>query len=236
MISLENRVALITGASRGIGRAVAKLFAAQGAEVICVARTQGALEELDDEITSAGGKCILVPLDLTQDGAVERIAGAIAERFGRLDILVGNAGTLGGELVPVGHGGPEFLARIYTLNVTANWRLIHALDPLLRRSESGRAIFVTDPMAHKYTPFWGAYASSKAALEQLVLSWAAEVGTITKIKANLIAPNPVATRLRAQAYPGEDRTSIQQPDQVAAHFLPLAVADCPDHGKIISIQ
>jgi len=234
--SLHNRIALVTGASRGIGRAVAKLFASEGAEVICVARTQGALEELDDEITATGGKCVLVPLDLTQDGSVERIAQAIAERYGHLDILIGNAGTLGGELVPVGHGGAEFLGRIFSLNVTANWRLINSLDPLLRRSESGRAVFVTDPIAHAHTPFWGAYAASKVALEQLVMTWAAEIGTITKIRANLISPCPVSTRLRAQAYPGEPRSLARPPEQIAEQFLPLALLDCPFNGQIITVQ
>lgn len=233
---LQDRIALITGASRGIGRAVAQRFAAEGATVICVARTQGALEELDDIVTAGGGKAVLVPEDLTRAGSVERIAQAIAERYGRLDVLVGNAATLGGELTPVGHGGAEFLDRIFALNVTTNWRLIQALDPLLRRSEAGRALFVTDPAAHRVTPFWGAYAASKAALEKLVLTWAAEVGTITKIKINLLAPCPVATRLRAQAFPGESAASLRHPDEITEDFVIHASADCQSHGQVIHIQ
>ena len=232
---LENRIALITGASRGIGRAVAKRFAAEGATVICVARTQGALEELDDEIAACGGKAVLVPLDLTQAGSVERIAQAVAERFGRLDILVGNAATLGGELTNVGHGGASFLDRIFALNVTANWRLIEALLPLLRQSDSGRAIFVTDPISQNPTPFWGGYAASKAALDQMVLTWAAEIGAITRIKVNLIAPPPTATRLRAQAFPGESPSALKTPDHLTQAFVTLASMDCPSHGGRINL-
>jgi NAD(P)-dependent dehydrogenase (short-subunit alcohol dehydrogenase family) len=233
---LKDRIALITGASRGIGRAIAKRFAELGAEVICVARTQGALEELDDEITANGGKAVLVPEDLTKPDSIEKIAQAIAQRYGKLDVLVGNAGILGGELTPVGHGGTQMLDKIFALNVTANWRLINAFDPLLRRSDAGRAIFVTDPIAHTSTPFWGGYASSKAALETLALTWAAEIGTITKIKVNLVAPCPVATRLRGQAFPGEDPNGLRKPEQIAEFFVPLAKSDCQVHGEIITIQ
>jgi len=233
---LQDRVALITGASRGIGRAAALRLAALGAHVVCVARTQGALEELDDAIAADGGKAILVPEDLTQPDTIERIAAAVAERYGKLDILVGNAGTLGGDLTPVGHGGPQTLERIFAVNVTANWRLINAFDPLLRRSDAGRALFVTDPVARKNTPFWGAYAASKAALETLVLTWAAEIGSITRIKVNLIAPVPTATRLRARAFPGEAPASLRQPEQVADLFVPLVMPDCQFHGRIVAIE
>ena len=232
---LQNRIALVTGASRGIGRAVAQSLAAEGAEVVCVARTQGALEELDDAIAAHGGKAVLVPEDLTRPGSIETIAKALAQRFGRLDILVGNAGTLGGELTPVGTGGAQFLERIFALNVTANWRLIDAMTPLLRQSDGARAVFLTDSMARTHTPFWSAYAASKAALESLVLTWAAEIGTITKIKVNLAAPVPTATRLRRQAFPGENPATIAQPEMIAQGLLPLTFADCPHHGQIVPV-
>ncbi len=233
---LQDRIALVTGASRGIGRAVALRFAQLGAEVVCVARTQGALEELDDAISAEGGKAVLVPEDLTRPDSIEAIARAVAERYGKLDILVGNAGMLGGELTPVGHGGTQMLERIFALNVTANWRLINAFDPLLRRSESGRAIFTTDPVAHNNSPFWGAYAASKAALETLALTWAAEVGTITKIKVNLVAPCPIATRLRGQAFPGEDPYSLRRPEQITNYYVTLAQADCQSHARIVLVD
>ena len=231
--ALQDKIALVTGASRGIGFAVARRFAAEGAQVICVARTQGGLEELDDAITAQGGKAVLVPEDLLRPGSIETMAKAVAERFGRLDILVGNAGTLGKELTPVGSGGGEFLDRIFDLNVTANWRLINAFSPLLLQSPAGRAIFVTDPMARRITPFWGGYAASKAALETLVQTWAAEIGNITKIKANLIAPSPTATRLRRQAFPGEPQDGLCQPDQIAHGFIALARDDCPHQGQVV---
>ena len=232
---LQDRIALVTGASRGIGRAIALHLAEQGAQVVCVARTLGALEDLDDAITAKGGKAILVPEDLVRPGSVETIAKALVERFGRLDILVGNAGTLGGELTPVGNGGSQFLDRIFSLNVTANWRLIDAMTPLLRQSDGGRAVFLTDPTAHSFTPYWGAYAASKAALETLVLTWAAEIGSITPIKVNLAAPSPTATRLRRQAFPGEQPSTLRQPEQIAQGITALLGPDCLHHGQIIAI-
>ena len=232
---LQDRVALVTGASRGIGYATAQALAAEGAQVICLARTQGALEELDDAITAQGGKAVLVPEDLTRPGAIEAVAKAVAERFGRLDILVGNAGTLGGELTNVGNGGAQFLERIFTLNVTANWRLINAMMPLLRQSDAARAVFLTDPAAHRLTPFWGGYAASKAALETLVLTWAAEVGGLYPIKVNLAAPAPTATRLRRQAFPGEPAASLCTPQRIADGLLSLVLDDCPHHGQTIAL-
>jgi NAD(P)-dependent dehydrogenase (short-subunit alcohol dehydrogenase family) len=232
---LQNRVALITGASRGIGQAVARRFAQEGAQVICVARTQGALEELDDLISAQGGSAILAPLDITQPGSIEQLAQAVAARFGRLDILVGNAATLGGELTPVGDLEINFFEKMFALNVTANWRLIHSFAPLLRLSPAGRALFVTDPVGQANIPFWGAYAASKVALEKLVLTWAAEIAAITNIKANLIAPCPVATKLRAQAFPGEDKGALRQPDQITDPFVTLAQACSQEHGQTIPI-
>ena len=234
--ALVGKVALITGASRGIGRAVATLFARQGAEVICIARTQGALEDLDDEIADFGGKATLVAEDITKPGIIDRIAGAVHQRFGRLDILVGNAGTLGGELTPVGGPDASRLDTVMALNVTANWALIHAFQPLLRRAPAPRSIFVTDAAATLNQPYWGAYAASKAALDVLVRTWAAEIGAISTIKANLIDPGPVATRLRAQAFPGEDASRLPQPDSIAPTFLTMAVEDWNRHGEIIRQQ
>ena len=233
---LAGRVALVTGASRGIGRAVAKRFAAEGAEVILVARTQGALEELDDEIAKAGGKAVLAPQDVTQYDAIDGMAAGIAQRWGRLDILVGNAGEIGGGLAPVGHLDPKHFAKAFDINVTANYRLIRAFDPLLRLSDAGRAIFVTSGVTKGVYPYWGAYAASKAALEALVRTWAAEVGQITNLKINLLNPGIVATRMRAQAFPGEDQALLTQPDDIAGAFVELAEPACTRHGEIVNAQ
>lgn len=232
---LSGRVALVTGASRGIGRAVAKHFAAEGAEVICVARTQGALEELDDEIQALGGKAILCPLNLRAFDEIDQVAGGIAQRFGRLDILVGNAGEIGGGLAPVGHIDQKHFQEAFDVNVTANYRLIKALDPLLRASDSGRAMFVTSGMAQGAHPFWGVYAATKAALEAIVVTWAAEVERITKLKVNLIDPGIVATRMRAIAFPGEDPTTLRQPEDITGTFVDLAEASCARHGEKVVI-
>ena len=233
---LDGRVALVTGASRGIGRAVAARFAAEGAEVICVARTQGALEELDDEVSKAGGKVILAPQDLREGDKIDQMAAAVFQRFGRLDVLVGNAGEIGGGLTPVGHYEPRHFQAAFDVNVTANWRLIRAFDPLLRQSPAGRAIFVTSGVTRGVFPYWGAYAASKAALEAMVLTWAAEIGRITPVKVNLVDPGVVATRMRAQAFPGEDPATLTQPDAVAGAFVDLAEAACPRHGEIVRAQ
>ncbi len=233
---LDGRVALVTGASRGIGRAVAARFAAEGAEVICVARTQGALEELDDEVSAAGGKVILAPQDLRDGDKIDQMAAAIFQRFGRLDVLVGNAGEIGGGLTPVGHYEPKHFQSAFDVNVTANWRLIRACDPLLRRSPAGRAMFVTSAVAHELPPYWGAYAASKAALEAMVLTWAAEIGNITPVRVNLIDPGIVATRMHAQAFPGQDPATLTQPDAVAGTFVDLAEAACTRHGEVVRAQ
>ncbi|MGE5505584.1 MAG: SDR family NAD(P)-dependent oxidoreductase [Actinomycetota bacterium] len=233
---LEGRVALVTGASRGIGRAVARRFAAEGAEVIAVARTQGALEELDDEVRSSGGKLVLAPQDLRQYDKLEQMAGGVFQRWGRLDILVGNAGAIGGGLTPVGHYDLKHFSEAVDTNLTANWALIRAFDPLLRQSPSGRAMFVTAGQARHPAPYWGAYAASKAGLEAMVLCWAAEVGRITNLKVNLIDPGIVATRMREQAFPGEDQSTLTQPDQVTDAFVTLAEATCERHGEIVAAQ
>jgi len=229
---LAGKLALVTGASRGIGAAVARRFAAEGAHVIAVARTIGGLEELDDAIKAAGGSATLVPLDLTEFDAIDRMGHALYERFGKLDVLVGNAGLLG-TLSPVGHIEPKVFERVLAVNVTANWRLIRALDPLLRRADAGRAIFVTSGVTRRPAPYWGAYAATKAALETLVQIYAAEVAH-TAVKANLINPGPTRTRMRADAFPGENPETLPTPDAIAAAFVPLAQESCTVHGEWIA--
>jgi NAD(P)-dependent dehydrogenase (short-subunit alcohol dehydrogenase family) len=228
---LEGRLALVTGASRGIGEAVARRFAADGAHVIALARTVGALEELDDAIRAMGGAATLVPLDLRQLDQIDPLGGHLHERFGKLDVLVGNAGVLG-ALSPLGHVLPKTWGEVMDVNLTANWRLIRSLDPLLRRSASGRAIFTTCAAARQTEPYWGAYAASKAALETMVRAYAAEAA-LTPIRVNLVDPGIVGTRLRLQGFPGEDRARLATPDEVTEMFVTLAAADCPHHGETL---
>jgi NAD(P)-dependent dehydrogenase (short-subunit alcohol dehydrogenase family) len=228
---LKGRIALITGASRGIGRAVAKAFAIEGAHVVLVGRTQGALEELDDEVRGLGGSASLVPVDLSKFEQIDRIGAALFERFGRLDVLVGNAGSLG-MLAPVGHIGLEEWQEAIDVNLTANYRLIRSLDPLLRLSEAGRAIFVTSGVTQGVFPFWGAYAATKAGLEALVLTYAGEMRQ-TKVKVNLLDPGIVRTRLRATAFPGEASDKLPAPESVTEAFIKLAEASASWHGEIL---
>jgi NAD(P)-dependent dehydrogenase (short-subunit alcohol dehydrogenase family) len=228
---LKGRIALITGASRGIGRAVAKAFAIEGAHVVLVGRTQGALEELDDEVRGLGGSASLVPVDLSKFEQIDRIGAALFERFGRLDVLVGNAGSLG-MLAPVGHIGLEEWQEAIDVNLTANYRLIRSLDPLLRLSEAGRAIFVTSGVTQGVFPFWGAYAATKAGLEALVLTYAGEMRQ-TKVKVNLLDPGIVRTHLRATAFPGEASDKLPAPESVTEAFIKLAEASASWHGEIL---
>src|ERR1700755_2042258 len=200
--SLEGRIALVTGASRGIGRAAAIALAAAGAHGICVARTVGGLEETDDEIQKAGGTATLVPMYLRDFEAIDRLGASIYERWGRLDALFANAGVLG-MLTPVAHLEPKTFQEVMEVNVTANWRLIRSLDPLLRLSDAGRVVFVTSGAARKHTAFWGAYAVSKAALESLALTYAAECEG-SKVKVNLFNHGATRTAMRRKAMPGED--------------------------------
>jgi NAD(P)-dependent dehydrogenase (short-subunit alcohol dehydrogenase family) len=228
---LDGRIALITGASRGIGAAVARLFASHGAHVILTARTTGGLEETDDAIRDAGGAATLVPLDLRDFDQIDCMATATAERFSRLDILVGNAAVLG-VLGPTGHMTPEVWQEVMDVNVTANWRLIRSFDPLLRKSDAGRAIFVTSGVTSCVFPYWSAYAASKASLEILARTYAGEVQK-TSINVNLLDPGIVATAMRAVAFPGEDAATLTQPDDIAPAFLELALVSCRKHGEII---
>jgi NAD(P)-dependent dehydrogenase (short-subunit alcohol dehydrogenase family) len=219
---LAGRLALVTGASRGIGAAVAKRFAAEGAHVILTARTVGGLEEVDDAVRALGSEATLVPLDLRDFVGIDRLGAALFERFGRLDVLVGNAGVLG-ALSPLGHFAPETWAEVIDVNLTANWRLIRSLDPLLRLSPAGRAIFTTCAAARDATPYWGAYAASKAGLEAMVGIYAGETAR-TAIRVELVDPGIVATALRAQGFPGEDRTTLKTPEEVAELFVAPATA------------
>ena len=231
---LEGRIALVTGATRGIGRAVALRYAAEGAQTVLAARTVGGLEEVDDEIRAAGGlKPLLVPLDLREFDNIDLLGRGLYGRYGRLDVLVGNAGLLG-TLSPVGHIPPDTWQHVYDLNVTANYRLIRSLDPLLRQSEAGRAIFVTSGAAQKAMAYWAVYASTKAALDMLVKCYAAEI-TKTEVKANLLSPGPIRTGLREQAFPGEDPMTLRAPEEIADAFVELASPECSKNGEIVSL-
>jgi NAD(P)-dependent dehydrogenase (short-subunit alcohol dehydrogenase family) len=208
--SLAGRVAVVTGASRGIGRAAAVGLAAAGAHVIAIARTVGGLEELDDEIKAKGSTATLVPLDLKDHAGIDRLGAATFERWGRVDILFGNAGILG-TITPLSHLDPKVFDTVMAVNVTANWRLIRSLDPLLRQSDACRALFVTSGVTRVFLPYWGAYAVSKAALEALVRTYAAELRP-TKATANLFNPGPMRTRMRAESAPGEDPATQPPPE------------------------
>ena len=227
---LENRIAVVTGASRGIGRAASLALAEAGAHVIAVARTQGALEELDDEIRALGGSATLVPLDITDFEALDRLGLAIYERWKKLDILLANAGILG-ELAPITHVDQQVWDRVIAVNVTANWRIVRSFDPLLRASDAGRAIFVTSGAAHKCRAYWGPYSISKAALEALARTYAAETEK-TAIRAMLLNPGPLRTRMRQAAMPGENQEKLKTPEDLAPHILKLAMPDWTETGKI----
>jgi len=229
---LAGRVALVTGASRGIGRAVALRYAEAGAHVVALARTQGGLEELDDEIRAKGGACTLVTLDLRQADDIDRMGLALYQKFGRLDVLAGIAGILG-TLSPVSHLAPKDWDEVWAVNLTANWRLMRSFDALLRQSDAGRAIFVTAAVASHASPYWGAYAASKAGLETLARSWAAEVGRTTNLRVNLVDPGIVRTALRAKAFPGEDPLQHKAPADVTQPFLDLASPGCSLNGEIV---
>lgn len=230
-MQLKGKVALITGASRGIGAAAAKRLAAEGAHVVLAARTVGGLEEVDDAVTVMGGSATLVPIDLRQMEMVDALGAQVYERFGRLDILVGNAAILG-SLSPLAHASPSEVEDVFTINTIANYRLLRACDPLLRRAPAGRVIMVTSGAAAAPIAYWGPYASSKAALEHLTLTYAAEVKQ-TNIRVNLLDPGAVRTRMRAKAFPGEDPNSLPAPEAISDWFVTLSGAEAP-HGKRIN--
>ncbi len=217
--AMDGRVALITGASRGIGRAAALALAGAGAHVILVARTVGGLEETDDAIQKIGGTATLVPMNLRDFDAIDRLGASIYERWGKLDALLGNAGVLG-VLTPLAQITPKNFAEVMEVNVTANWRLIRSMDPLLRQSDAGRVLFVSSGAAKKHTPYWGAYAVSKAALEMLALTYAAECAG-TNLKVNLLNPGPMRTAMRAKAMPGEDPATLPTTDEIAPQIVEM---------------
>jgi NAD(P)-dependent dehydrogenase (short-subunit alcohol dehydrogenase family) len=227
---LADRIALVTGASRGIGYATAKALAKSGAHIVAVARTQGGLEELDDEIRNIGGSATLVPLNLTDLDGIARLGAALHERHGKLDILVGNAGVLG-PASPLGHIEPKAFNDVFAINVTANFQLIRCMEPLLRQSEAGRAVFITSGAAAKATAYVGPYAASKAALETLARTWAHETAS-TSLRVNLFNPGPIRTRMRAILMPGEDPTTLDTPEQAADLIVPMCAPAWSVTGKL----
>jgi NAD(P)-dependent dehydrogenase (short-subunit alcohol dehydrogenase family) len=227
---LSSRIALVTGASRGIGYATARALAKAGAHVIAVARTQGGLEELDDEIRKEGGAATLVPLNLTDSDGIARLAAALHERHGKLDILVGNAGVAGPSS-PLGHIELKSWNDVMAINVAANFQLIRCLEPLLRKSDAGRAVFVTSAAASQANAYLGPYAASKAALETLARAWAHETAN-TPLRVNLFNPGPTRTRMRATVFPGEDPETLEMPDQVAELILPMCAPAWTETGKL----
>jgi NAD(P)-dependent dehydrogenase (short-subunit alcohol dehydrogenase family) len=231
---LNGRVALVTGASRGIGRAVALGFAKAGAHVVVTARSIAALETLDDEIQAAGGSATLLQLDLRKGERVDQLGPTLYQRWKHLDILVANAGILG-PLSPLGHTTDDGFLSTIDVNLTANWRLIRTLDPLLKNSDAGRAIFVTSGAATGKYAYWGVYAASKAGLEALVKSWAAELAN-TRVRANLINPGATRTAMRAKAFPGEKPETLPAPEELVPLFLELAHPACALNGTIINFR
>jgi len=231
--SLDGRLALVTGASRGIGRAVALDLARAGAHVVALARTQGALEELDDEIRKVGGEATLVPCDLKDAEALDRLGAAIHERWGKLDILVANAGVLG-PITPLSHVEPRQWDDVLAVNITANWRLVRSLDALLRASDAGRAVFVSSGAAHRadLRPYWGPYAVTKAALDALARTYAAETATTSNVKVMVVNPGPLRTRMRATAMPGEDPETLRTPEELATKLIALCRPDATETGKL----
>ncbi len=228
---LDKKIALITGASRGIGAAVAKRFAAEGAHVVLVARTVGGLEATDDAIRTLGGSATLVPLDLRQLDMIDMLGAQLYERFGKLDILVGNAAQLG-SLSPLAHASPTEVEDVIAVNLTANYRLLRSMDPLLRRSGQGRVMMVTSGATVTPVPYWGPYAMSKAGLEHMTLVYAEE-SKGAGIRANLIDPGAVATAMRAKAFPGEDPLTLPTADSVTEWFVRLAETNAPNGQRVV---
>ena len=227
---LEGRIAVVTGASRGIGRSAALALAREGAHVIAMARTEGGLVELDDDIRKLGGSATLVPADIKDFAAIDRLGAAIFERWKKLDILIGNAGILG-KLTPLAHVEQKLWDDVMAVNVTANYRLIRSLDPLLRASDAGRAVFVTSGLAYKCFPYWGTYSISKAALEAVMKTYAGEVAT-TNLRVNCFSPGPTRTNMRATAMPGEDPETLPTADEVAAQMVAMCMATFTDNGSV----
>jgi NAD(P)-dependent dehydrogenase (short-subunit alcohol dehydrogenase family) len=231
---LSDSIALVTGASRGIGAALALELAQAGAHVVAVARTVGGLEELDDKIKAEGGTATLAPLDVKDSDGIARLALALNERYGRLDVLVGNAGVLGVP-TPLGHIEPKDWDNLFAVNVTANWQLIRTMDPLLKQAAAGRAVFITSAVAYLGRAYFGAYAASKAALDAMIRAYAAECA-VTKVCANLFSPGPTRTRMYATAFPGIDPLTLPTPEQIAKAIMPLCLPACMESGKIYDFR
>jgi len=232
MARLAGKVALVTGASRGLGAAVAEGLAREGAHVVLAARTVGGLEDTDDRVRAAGGSATLVPLDLRDFVKIDELAAALYQRYGRLDILVGNAGEFG-VFTPLAHLDPAVWEEVIALNLTANWRLIRAMDPLLRAAEHGRAIFVTSDIGRQAPPYYGPYAVSKAGLETLVTMYAGEL-RLTRVRVNLIDPGPLRTRLRERIFPGEDPAAVPPPETVVEAFIELTMPESERNGETVT--
>jgi len=232
--ALADRIALVTGASRGIGAALALQLAEAGAHVVAVARTVGGLEELDDKIRAAGGSATLVPLDMKDSDGIARLAFALNERYGRLDVLVGNAGILAVPS-PLDHIEPKIWDDVMAINVTANWQLIRTFDALLRRSQAGRAVFITSGVASMARPYFGVYAASKSALDALVRTYAAECAT-TPVRVNLFSPGQTRTRMMSTAFPGVDPETLPTPEEVAKTIVPLCMPACTESGKLYDFR
>lgn len=233
-VDLKGRIALVTGASRGIGYFTALELAKASAHVIACARTVGGLEELDDAIKAVGGSATLVPFDLADMNAIDALGASINERWGKLDILVANAGVLG-VISPLGHVEAKVFDKVMTINVTATWRLMRSVEPLLAKSDQGRALILSSGAAHKCKPFWGPYSASKAAVEALARTWAGETQRLP-LRVVSIDPGATRTAMRAQAVPGEDPTTVPHPSEVAARLLPLCGPDLTETGKLFIVR
>jgi len=231
---MSGRLALITGASRGIGQAAAVAMAKAGHHVVLIARTVGGLEETDDAVRAAGGSATLVPVDLKDFAALDRLGASIFERWGRLDAFFGNAGLLG-ALSPLAHLEPKLFEDLMAVNVTANWRLIRSLDPLLRRAEAGRVLFASSSVARKPRPFWGGYAASKAALECLAITYAAECAD-TNIRVNILNPGATRTAMRARVMPGEDPNTLPTPDDIAPLIVAMLSPEWTGNGELANFR
>ncbi|HEY8596241.1 MAG TPA: SDR family NAD(P)-dependent oxidoreductase [Devosiaceae bacterium] len=231
---LSGRVVLVTGASRGIGFSAAREVARRGAHVVAVARTVGGLEDLDDQVQALGSSATLVPLDLKDGDAIDRLGAAIFERWGHLDGLIGNAGQLG-IISPLPHIDPQEWEKVFAINVTANFRLIRSMDLLLRQSDAGRLVFVSSGAARGCHPNWGAYSASKAALDAMIKTYAAEMQS-TAVKANIFYPGVVRTAMRAKAMPGEDPDTLPHPDEVAGALVDLIDPGYTETGKLYNVR
>jgi NAD(P)-dependent dehydrogenase (short-subunit alcohol dehydrogenase family) len=230
-MSLKGQIALVTGASRGIGAATAVELARRGAHVVITARTQGGLEETDDAIRAVGGTATLLPLDLMDEPNLDQIGPSLFARFHRLDILVSNAASLG-KLTPASHILPKDWAEVVAVNLSANWHLIRSCGPLLTAAPAGRAVFITTARVQRPTAYWGAYGATKAAMEHLVLTWADETRQ-GNLRINLFDPGVVRSRMRTQAMPGEDPQRLPPPESVAPQIADLCMPEVSRHGSVV---